>query len=128
MVISDKVRAKALALRGGPKNRNASWYGKSLAQLRYEQHGPNGTIEKNANMPMPIEMKSDRIPWLDGPPTELGWYWYRLNTSGAIRGPVEVVEGRPGEITCAAGEGSHQRVELFERAWAGPIPYPEEVD
>lgn len=78
----------------------------------------------------------DLLPWLDVP-TEPGWYWFRVNPSTVIRGPVEVIRLTGpttllmSGVTHEAGlyllrESTLKRVEYFQRSWAGPLLRPED--
>lgn len=72
------------------------------------------------------------LPWLDVP-TEAGWYWFRVNPSTVIRGPVEVIRltgpttllyslvRLPAGLYTVSGWKS---VASYQRSWAGPLARP----
>ncbi len=75
-----------------------------------------------------------KYPWLNTP-TEAGWYWFRVNPSTAIRGPVEVIRitgrttllltGKVLETGLWVSNGwDWKPVEQFQRSWCGPLPRP----
>lgn len=63
------------------------------------------------------------MPWLDGPPTEPGYYWSAWKV-GAGSFQLERVRPENGELICRRSEGD-ARVKYMERRWCGPLPLPD---
>lgn len=84
------------------------------------------------------------MQWLDGPPTEPGYYWYqladpisRVPVSKVIRGPAQVhwscvyltrhkKHTRNCKLVQQSNETGAVEVSRMHRRWAGPLPVPSE--
>jgi hypothetical protein len=67
-----------------------------------------------------------RLPWIDLP-TEPGYYWFRVNQSTMMRGPVLVRRDvTNGDLIVQVNEVFPRACAHFQRSWCGPLPVPDD--
>lgn len=81
----------------------------------------------------PTMIRQDNTPgghFLVGPPTSVGFYWWKAIGARKIAGPDEVISHPLLGLVCLNRSGANpvhfKPVTDFIREWAGPLPRPPE--